>query len=168
MPSFQKPKGVRTLPTSDWFYHNSAAGSGITNSGPADWVVALFNNDQTRWLWVYAISASAGTNQYAYYRQVLGTPGLNFFGNCFPVATLDPLPPGQIFTGNVVSIFPPGPFVSFPIIPMNLGNDGVGNVSSWGIVRSQWPLAVLQPGYSLWVQAQGSCIANFEYLFMGP
>lgn len=167
MASFTRPKGVRALTSGEWFYHNSAAGFGITNTGPGEFAVALLNNDQSRWLFVYAISASAGDETFAYYYQQQGIASLSLYGPCFPVVSDDPAPPGQIYIGNATPVFAPG-FNSHPAILMNVGNDGAGGVSSVGEVRSQSPIAVIKPGFALFVQARVSCTARFQFLFMGP
>ena len=158
MPSFRKPKGVRSISTTDWFYANGGAGSGaVANVAGKDSQVSLYNNDQARWLFVYNIVTGSAFANIALYWATQGQPTTALLGTCFPVVCDGGLPPGQIFGGNVPQITLGT--VTFPLVQLFANNGGQNGGG---------PLAVIKPGYALNVQSAGDIECSFGFIAMGP
>lgn len=159
MPSYRQPKGARGLNTGDWFYTNGAAAGGFFSpSAGNDALVALYNNSQGAFLFVYALDSVIQVPEFFYYYTMQGNQGLTFSGNAFPVVCDAPLPFGQIFVGQKPSLAR-GLGVTYPIVGQFQSPIGTSPVG---------PLAVVKPGYSLVCQTADDLTISFKYLVLGP
>jgi hypothetical protein len=157
MPSFSRPKGVRTLTSNDWFYAARAAGSGqLAQLAGNDSQISLYNNANAGvWLFVYAFTVLTNFGSNSYYFTAEGSIG-TLSGTCYPAVCDGPLPFGQIFTNYTPT---PGSYNNKPFVTAFQSNPSLNLGGA---------IAVLKPGYSLVVQNSADQIVSFDFLAVGP
>lgn len=163
------PQGSYGRVGPDWWIGSAATGGGAyTSSAGNNAQVSLYNNDdQSRYLWVYAIWVGNDADFVYTIDAQAGTSGSKL-GDCAAVLVGQALPPGNIYGSDAPNI----PSNNEPQAAARIfGNNVTGSTDVW---QPGAPIAVLPPGYSLLVTSYEDLqpatfaimVASFYYLFL--